>query len=141
MGWHLSNTPYICNMLPLINMINKIKKTFWYGVVSLFTFPLILQAAPPGSPCESGTFCNPIAYDSFMEFVEAILEVVLKIGIPVAAMFIIYSGFLFVKAQGNPEELKKAKSAFTYAVIGTAILLGSWLLATGIESTITSWES
>jgi len=76
-----------------------------------------------------------------MEFVEAILEVVLKIGIPVAAMFIIYSGFLFVKAQGNPEELKKAKSAFTYAVIGTAILLGSWLLATGIESTITSWES
>ena len=76
-----------------------------------------------------------------MEFVNSILEVVMKIGIPVAAMFIIYSGFLFVKAQGNEAELTKAKSAFTYAVIGTAILLGSWLLATGIESTITSWES
>ena len=75
-----------------------------------------------------------------MEFVKAILEVVLKIGIPVAAMFIIYSGFLFVKAQGNEAELTKAKNAFTYAVIGTAILLGSWLLAKGIESTINSLQ-
>ena len=105
--------------------------------ISIAISPLILKAAPPGPPC-STTFCNPIGYSTFMEFVQAILQVVLKIGIPVAAMFIIYSGFLFVKAQGNPEELKKAKSAFTYAVIGTAILLGSWLLAKGIESTIIS---
>ena len=124
-------------------MINKmIKKiTPFVTSISIAIYPLLLQAAPPGSSCESGTFCNPIASDSFMEFVNSILEVVMKIGIPVAAMFIIYSGFLFVKAQGNEAELTKAKSAFTYAVIGTAILLGSWLLATGIESTITSWES
>ncbi len=124
-------------------MINKITRKLVYLAIniSVAISPLILQAAPPDTPCDTGKFCNPITYGSFMEFVKAILEVVLKIGIPVAAMFIIYSGFLFVKAQGNPEELKKAKSAFTYAVIGTAILLGSWLLATGIESTITSWES
>jgi len=90
---------------------------------------------------EGSLFPNPIEPDNFMEFVQMILEVVMKIGIPIAALFIIYSGFLFVKAQGNEQELEKAKKAFTYAVIGTAILLGSWLLASGIESTITSLES
>lgn len=119
-------------------MTNKITRKIIQLIASLsiLILPLLLQAAPPGSPCESGTFCNPIGYGSFMEFVRAILGVVMKIGIPVAAMFIIYSGFLFVKAQGNEAELTKAKSAFTYAVIGTAILLGSWLLAQGISSTI-----
>ena len=96
-----------------------------------------------GGGVDSGgeLFPNPIGPDNVMEFVQMILEVVMKIGIPVAALFIIYSGFLFVKAQGNEQELEKAKKAFTYAVIGTAILLGSWLLATGIESTINSLEA
>lgn len=131
---------YIHSVLILTSMTNKITRKLVPLVmnISIATFPLLLQAAPPGSPCESGTFCNPIGFGSFMEFVNAILGVVMKIGIPVAAMFIIYSGFLFVKAQGNEAELTKAKSAFTYAVIGTAILLGAWLLAQGISSTIDS---
>ena len=121
-------------------MINKMtRKIISLAInISVAISPLLLHAAPSGSPCESGTFCNPIASDSFMEFVNSILGVVMKIGIPVAAMFIIYSGFLFVKAQGNEAELTKAKSAFTYAVIGTAVLLGAWLLAQGISSTIDS---
>jgi len=123
-------------------MINKMKKIFWYAVVSLFTFPQIVLGGnvTGGTGGTGGGFPNPIKYTTFMDFVQAILQVVLKIGIPVAAMFIIYSGFLFVKAQGNEAELTKAKNAFTYAVIGTAILLGSWLLAKGIESTINSLQ-
>jgi len=122
-------------------MINKMKKIFLYAIVSLYAIPQFVFGQGGGSSGGGGTsFPNPIRYTTFMDFVQAILQVVLKIGIPVAAMFIIYSGFLFVKAQGNPEELKKAKRAFTYAVIGTAILLGSWLLAKGIESTINSLQ-
>lgn len=116
------------------------RKKFLYVAVSLFTLPQIVLGGnvTGGTGGTGGGFPNPIGYSTFMDFVQAILQVVLKIGIPVAAIFIIYSGFLFVKAQGNETELTKAKSAFTYAVIGTAILLGSWLLATGIESTINS---
>lgn len=123
--------------------------SFFIFLVSISQKVVFAQTSGPGTGGTTGpgtgsgtggSFPNPIRYSTFMDFVKAILEVVLKIGIPVAAMFIIYSGFLFVKAQGNPEELKRAKSAFTYAVIGTAILLGSWLLATGIESTINSLQ-
>src|SRR3989344_9322230 len=110
-GWHLSNTPYICNMLPLINMINKMKKIFLYAIVSLYAIPQFVFGQGGGSSGGGGTsFPNPIRYTTFMDFVQAILQVVLKIGIPVAAMFIIYSGFLFVKAQGNEAELTKAKN-------------------------------
>lgn len=127
------------------NIFNAMKKNFWYAVISLFTLPYIVfgqgSVTNPGTGGTGVSFPNPIPrFGTFMDFVQAILQVVLKIGIPVAAIFIIYSGFLFVKAQGNEAELTKAKSAFTYAVIGTAILLGSWLLATGIESTINSLQ-
>lgn len=118
------------------------KKIFWQVAVISLTLPHIVfgQTVTGGTGGTGGGFPNPIRFSTFMDFVQAILQVVLKIGIPVAAMFIIYSGFLFVKAQGNEAELTKAKSAFTYAVIGTAILLGSWLLAKGIESTINTLQ-
>jgi uncharacterized MnhB-related membrane protein len=49
---------------------------------------------------------------------------------------IIYAGFLFVTASGNETKLETAKRALTYALIGTAILLGSVVIAKGIEATI-----
>lgn len=118
----------------------KVRNFFFSLAGFLVIIPRVIFAGDVDlDTSDSEIFPNPIPrFGTFMDFVQAILQVVLKIGIPVAAIFIIYSGFLFVKAQGNEAELTKAKSAFTYAVIGTAILLGSWLLAVGIESTINS---
>jgi hypothetical protein len=80
---------------------------------------------------------NPLGgIDSFAELVNAIANIVFKIGVPVAVIFIIYSGFLFVSAKGNAEQLKSAKSTFFWAVIGTAVLLGAKIIATVIETTI-----
>jgi hypothetical protein len=47
-------------------------------------------------------------------------------------------GFLFLTAQGDEAQLTKAKKAFLWACIGTAVLLGAWLLATAINATIQS---
>jgi hypothetical protein len=46
------------------------------------------------------------------DFLGKVLEGIVKIGIPVAAIAIIYAGFKFVAAQGNPEKLKKARQTF-----------------------------
>jgi hypothetical protein len=51
-------------------------------------------------------------------------------------VYIIWTGFLFVKAQGNPTELEKAKKSFLNAIIGMAIILGAWAIATVIANTI-----
>ncbi|MBI4120989.1 MAG: hypothetical protein HY457_01915 [Parcubacteria group bacterium] len=81
---------------------------------------------------------NPLRSDisTLPQLVEAILEIVVLIGTPVAALFIIYSGFLFVTARGDETRLKTAKKAFYGAVIGTALLLGAWVLAQAIGATI-----
>lgn len=71
------------------------------------------------------------------QFIKAIFErIVLPLGMSIAVLFIVYSGFLFVTAQGNETKLTKAKSAFFWAIIGTAVLFGSWAIATIISNTI-----
>ena len=80
---------------------------------------------------------NPIKAESFEALVTAILEVVVAIGTPIAILAIIYSGFLFVKAQGKPEALKTARESLIWTIVGVAVLLGARLLATVIQGTIT----
>lgn len=84
---------------------------------------------------------NPLegaGINSVQGFIEVLLKRVIQIAFPVIALSIIYCGFLFVMAQGNPSEIEKAKSALLYTLIGAALLLGAWALAQLIASTVTS---
>jgi len=83
---------------------------------------------------------NPIGENTMtlVDFIDKVIKFALTIGIPIIAIAIIYSGLLFVTARGNDKQLETAKNAFTYAVIGGAILLGSWIFAKLIKETIES---
>ncbi|MBY0376447.1 pilin [Patescibacteria group bacterium] len=105
------------------------------SIAFLLLLPISSKAA--GTTCDPGKICNPIPnITSVPGLIQTILTGVLKIGIPVIALAIIYSGFLFVTAQGKPEAITKAKSAFLTSIIGAAILLGSWALAKLISETV-----
>ena len=82
------------------------------------------------------TIENPIKVDTLNGFLKVLLEGIIKIGIPLVALAIIYSGFMFVSARGKPEALKKAKDAFLYSLVGAAVLLGAWTLAQLISDTV-----
>ena len=74
--------------------------------------------------------------------VQAIINnIVLPLGASVVALAIIYSGFLYIKAQGKPGDITKAHEALTYTLIGAAILLGSWVIANLIGGTINQLRS
>lgn len=81
---------------------------------------------------------NPLGskINSLPDFIEAILNIVVTIGVPIVALAIIYTGFLFVTAQGNSEKLKTAKNALLYTLIGAALVLGAWILANAIAGTV-----
>lgn len=80
---------------------------------------------------------NPIpSITTIGGFVEILLNIVLTIGIPIVAFFIILSGFRFVTARGNPEALSEAKRMLLYSLIGGALLLGAWVLAEAIQNTV-----
>lgn len=103
---------------------------------------VLAQGTPPSSggcnPSE-GKICNPLGSDiTLPELIQKILEGVLKIGIPIITLAVIYCGYLFVAARGNSEEINKAKDALLYTIIGAGILLGSWAIAEMISATITS---
>jgi hypothetical protein len=51
-------------------------------------------------------------------------------------MFLIWSGFMFVSAQGNPEKIETAKSRLLYTIIGAILLLGAWTISQAIKGTV-----
>lgn len=93
--------------------------------------------APAGVKIDAG-IKNPLGenLDTIPKFIEAIINIVLVVGIPILALAIIYAGFLYVKAQGNPTELEVAHRTLLYTVIGGALLLGAYVIAQAIGSTV-----
>ncbi len=81
---------------------------------------------------------NPLGSNtnSLPELVQKILEIALKVGVPLIALAIIYTGYLFIAAQGNPEKLQKAKQSLIWVVIGSGILLGAYVIANALVGTI-----
>lgn len=115
------------------------------GPILVLGFVLLSNVAfavcPDGStttPCPTA-IANPLGTkgpQNLPDFITAIIKIVLVVGIPVLVLAIIYSGFLFVKSQGNPGELEIAKRSLLYTVIGGALLLGAFVIATAIGQTV-----
>lgn len=78
----------------------------------------------------------PIKFESVTKLIQAIMEGVKNVGFLIGFVGIIYSGFLFVKAQGKPEELKVARAAFTWTIVGVFIILGAEVLVDVIINTL-----
>lgn len=70
------------------------------------------------------------------EFVKAVITIIVKIGIPLGAIFLIWAGFLFLTAQGDEGKLATAKKTFIWSCIGLGVLLGAWVFAVGVEGII-----
>lgn len=79
---------------------------------------------------------NPLKVKTISELLHLILDIVIIFAIPVIVFFIIYSGFLYVTAQGKPDQIKKATTAFTWTIIGAVIVLGAKALEVIITNTV-----
>jgi hypothetical protein len=101
------------------------------------------SGAGGGSSSINVTIENPLdgTVSSIPDFIEKILDIVITIGVPIVALAIIYSGFLFVAAQGKPEGLQKARQAFTFTIIGAVLILAAWLIAQAIGETVNEFVS
>ncbi len=94
----------------------------------------LLPAAPASI---SVTLKNPLGgINTLPELIVAILKVVIAVGFPVLVLMIVYVGFLFITAQGDTTKLDKAKTGFTWTVIGGAVLLGALAIAELLRATI-----
>src|SRR3989338_143400 len=118
-------------LLPIIYRYNTLAKTVSVTGFS-FLLGLIVQLSPSTVSAASGAIINPIQAQTFGQLVEAIAKAITAIGIPLVAIFLVWSGFLFVTARGNEEQLKRAKATFFWSLVGGAVLIGARALAVAI---------
>lgn len=96
---------------------------------------LVAAATAPAFAVEA-TFSNPIKADSIAGLLADVLKFFVRVATVVCVIGIVWSGFLFVKAQGNDEQLAKAKRAFFFSLVGTLLMLGAEVIAQAIRKTI-----
>lgn len=130
---------------------------FLIGTVFLFPENIIAQSGstfsippsgattgtPPSGYTTNSTFIlpDPLGIKNFCDLVKKLLDIVVAIGIPVAVFFLVWAGFKFIIARGNPTELETAKKNFYYVIIGIGVFLGAWTLATVLSATIQTLDS
>ena len=113
-----------------------------YGIIGVFAFviiaPVVFSANPTDGITVTSTINNPLGdkITDIPSFIKEAISIVLTIGIPIIALAIIYVGFLFVMAQGKPDKIKEAKKALANTLIGAALLLGAFIIAEAIGSTV-----
>ncbi len=107
-----------------------------YYLMLAVLFPIISHAQAPNPGSGGVRLDNPIAVGSIQEFMQKALEIVVQVGFPIIVLALVYTGFLFVKAQGNDDELKKAKRSFFWTVVGAIVILGALIITTALSGTI-----
>lgn len=124
-------------------------KKILYFLLILFVlvFPVVVGAQGSMGSGGGGSLPNtgptelksPLAgsVDSIDKFIAIVIErIIFPIGSVIIVIMIIYTGFKFVMAQGNPSEIESARRMLLYVVIGAAILLGAEVIAKVITGTV-----
>jgi len=95
-------------------MINKQK------IFSIASFCLLL---PLVGFAANTVIANPLAYDTFNELIEHILNFVFMLAVVLVPLIIVYAGFLFMTSEGDVAKVGNAKKMITYAIVGLIVIL------------------
>lgn len=78
----------------------------------------------------------PTSARSFEALLLGILNYLTPFAFTLAAAFIIFSGFKYILALGNPTKIAAANKTLTYVLIGTALIVGAAAIAGAVINTI-----
>lgn len=84
----------------------------------------------------SSGLTNPLKATTISGFLLAIIDVILVFALPLIVLYIMYAGFLYVTARGEPGQITTARSALLWAIVGGVIVLGAKLIVSVIQGTI-----
>jgi hypothetical protein len=131
------------------NMKKNIQKIIIYALIILPSF--LLAQVPPAvtpttvmpttptanrfiikPPIGNGTDGGTDLRTIFMN----VLDIAQTIMIMIATLYLLYSGFMFVTAKGDPGKIKTAQNALLWGLVGAALILTAEVLALGIGDTV-----
>ena len=71
----------------------------------------------------------PTGSQDFAGILGGIADFVTTFGTPIAAFFLVLTGFMFIAARGNTQKLEEARAMLLWVVVGTAIIVGAGPIA------------
>lgn len=86
-------------------------------------------------------FQSFIGVTSFEGLLVAILNILIVIATPIVVLFIIYSGFMYVTARGNAQQVEQATRSLTYAIIGGVLILGAVAISQVLKNVVDSFSA
>ena len=120
-----------------------LKNIFWMITSSSLLLPfwsiktVFAQSGGSVTPQPLGRLQSPLKdVGGINGLIAALLEVVVFVLAPIAVLFIMYAGFKYVTARGDASKVQEATKALTWAVVGTAVLIGASVISGIIEGTI-----
>lgn len=103
-------------------------KIFLFVLFLTFSFVLSNFVFAVSTSCPDGKdgLCDPFGGKTIFDIIQKIIGYLIKIGVPILAIMIIYGGFLILTAGDSPEKVKSGKDVILWAVVGYIIVLCSW---------------
>ncbi len=102
-----------------------------------FSIPLSIHAQNDSDGGTKAIIVNPLgSTNDIPTLIKIIVDQAINFGYFLVVFFVLYSGFLFVKARGDEAGIEKAKKAFLWTVIGAAVLLGAQIISGVISGTV-----
>lgn len=86
-------------------------------------------------PCD-GSPEHPCRFTSLIDLVNRIIQYLIYLMIPLAAIVFAYAGFILITQGGSPAARETAKGMFIKVVIGLIFVLGAWLIMSTIMTAL-----
>ena len=83
-------------------------------------------------PCK-GVDCD---FNALMTLINRVINFILYVSIPLAAISFSYAGYLYLSAAGNTSKIEEAHKIFGKVLIGFVFILSAWLIVYAITNSL-----
>lgn len=108
-------------------------------LTAIFVLPVLVSAQEPASivPTTCGGKNQPeCGFEHLMLLAKNIMNFLITVSIPLAAIAFAYAGYLMLTAAGSESQISHAREIFTKVLIGFVFVLGAWLIVWTITTTL-----
>jgi len=98
-------------------------------------FLLLLCLVPFAAHAE---LLNPLGTGNIYELIGRIIKALLGLSGSIALLMFVYGGFQYLTSAGDPGKVKKGKDTLVNAVLGLAIIFGSFIVVNQIILLLTT---
>lgn len=104
---------------------------------TLIRLCVFVASMVPGIALAATMIQNPTGVSGISEFIQRVLQAMVRLGTVVVALFVLIAGFMYVSARGNVGKISEAHENFKYVIFGAVLILGAWVIATIVGGTVT----